>query len=73
MYHIFLKDWFQIYPANQILMINFDDYINHREDVLNRVARFLELSELKATYTSCLIISFLFWLSSFGLYSFYAI
>lgn len=46
MYHIFLKDWFQIYPANQILVINFDDYINHREDVLNRVARFLELSDL---------------------------
>lgn len=60
MYHIFLKDWFQIYPSNQILVINFDDYINHREDVLNRVARFLELSELKATYTSCLIILCLF-------------
>lgn len=67
MYHIFLKDWYHIYPANQILVINFDDYINHREDVLNRVARFLDLSELKATFTSFLIILFSFWLSLFGL------
>lgn len=68
MYYIFLKDWFQIYPPNQILVINFDDYISHREDVLNRVARFLELSEFKATYTSLIIIIvlFLLWLPSLG-------
>ncbi|XP_061187762.1 uncharacterized protein LOC133195824 [Saccostrea echinata] len=46
MYYVFLMDWLNIYPQNQILVIDFDEYTKDKRKILNKVAEFLELSKL---------------------------
>ncbi|XP_062618843.1 bifunctional heparan sulfate N-deacetylase/N-sulfotransferase 3-like [Saccostrea cucullata] len=45
MYYVFLMDWLNIYPQNQILVIDFDEYTKDKRKILNEVAEFLELSK----------------------------
>ena len=43
MYHIFIEDWWRVYPKDQILILKFEDYKRNSKDSLNRVFKFLEL------------------------------
>lgn len=44
LYHIFLEDWFSVFPRDQILVIHGDDYYHDRAAVMTKVFSFLELS-----------------------------
>lgn len=38
-----LKNWFKIFPKNQILILRTEDFSDHQLDILNQVLEFLEL------------------------------
>ncbi|XP_046573278.1 carbohydrate sulfotransferase 15-like [Haliotis rubra] len=45
-YSIFVKDWMKIYPADQILILRFEDYKNKVEEHLQQIFSFLDLMPL---------------------------
>ncbi|BFZ18915.1 hypothetical protein BsWGS_21954 [Bradybaena similaris] len=48
-YSIYVKDWLQVFPREQLLFIKFEDYVHDLNATLRRVHRFLELSPLTET------------------------
>ena len=45
MYYIYLLDWFRVFPKEQILVIRMEDYSANMEKVMQKVYKFLNLSE----------------------------
>jgi hypothetical protein len=48
MYSIFLKDWMQVFPRDQIFAVPFEDYKRSKSITLQKVALFLGLGETTA-------------------------
>ncbi|XP_067675001.1 carbohydrate sulfotransferase 15-like isoform X2 [Haliotis asinina] len=46
LYSIFVKDWMKVYPAQQILILRFEDYKNKVQEHLQQIFSFLDLMPL---------------------------
>ncbi|ELT92168.1 hypothetical protein CAPTEDRAFT_141192, partial [Capitella teleta] len=44
-YSVYLEDWLQVFPKNQIFVLRAEDYFRNRTSVLNQVYNFLGLGE----------------------------
>ena len=49
MYYIFLEDWFRVFPKEQIMVIQFEEFVANRLGYLKKVFQFLELSKFSLT------------------------
>lgn len=46
MYHVFLEDWYRVFPKEQIMLIKFEEFAKNRIGILRDVFNFLELRPL---------------------------
>lgn len=44
-YHVFIKDWLDVFPREQFLFIRSEEYFNNRTAVIMEIVNFLEMSK----------------------------
>ncbi|RUS85533.1 hypothetical protein EGW08_006741 [Elysia chlorotica] len=43
MYSVYLKDWIQVFPKTQIILVSFEHYIKNKGPTMSAIFSFLEL------------------------------
>ena len=56
MYYLFIKEWLDVFPREQFHFIKMEDYVTRKEDVLNRVFKFLGVSKYACIYINFTIV-----------------
>ncbi|CAC5387522.1 CHST15 [Mytilus coruscus] len=49
MYYLYIKEWLDVFPRQQFIFIKMEEYVTNKEEVLNRIFKFLGLSTLSPT------------------------
>ena len=42
-YYVFAKDWLDVFSSQQLLILGFEDYIDDRVQMLNKMSHFLDI------------------------------
>jgi hypothetical protein len=43
---VYIKDWFRVFPRDQILIVSLEDYAKRTRKILNGVYKFLDMSKI---------------------------
>ena len=50
MYYPFIADWLRVFPAEQIKVVRYEDYVTEPSKIINEVCSFLELRNISQHY-----------------------